>query len=308
MFVYLILHKIKLNMKKIIFSALAALAFVGVSCSSDDNSSDNGNGITPPNKKIKVIERININSVYTSDYSENNKPEYSEGVVELKYNAQSKVESIVDGTEVIYNFIYDDKGVVKEIEYFEPVYVPGEGEKIEKRKQVVSEFLGLAPFNFGKLGKINTLDKGNPVDLTFYSFNDQDKVEGEYKTEIKYDNKPFAAFHTLNTTGAIDLSKKTQVDFGPNKAAITGLKYANELLPMNNPTSLKHAYVGGKEYSESKITYQYDGDQYPISFEYEVKDYYKGYDGWDPVKKEEKYKWITDITKGKATITYKEMK
>ncbi len=309
MFVCVILHKIKLNMKKIIFSALAALAFVGVSCSSDDNSSDNGNGITPPNKVIKVIEKININSVSTSDYDEADKPEYSEGVVELKYNDANKVTSIVgDGTDVLYNFIYDDKGIVKEIEYFESVYEWGEGEKIEKRKHIVSDFLGLAPFNFGKLGKINTIDKGNPVDLTFYSYNDQDKVEGEYKTEIKYDNKPFAAFHTLNTTGAIDLSKKTQIDFGPSQAAMTGLKYANELLPMNNPTYLKHAYVGDKAYLESKITYQYDNNQYPTSFEFEIKDYYRTSYGWDPIKQEVKYKWVTDITKGKATITYKEMK
>ncbi|MGL4583607.1 MAG: hypothetical protein ACRCVU_11585 [Flavobacterium sp.] len=44
-------------MKKIIYSALVALAFVGVSCSSDDN---NNSTITEPNKVIKNIESIDM--------------------------------------------------------------------------------------------------------------------------------------------------------------------------------------------------------------------------------------------------------
>lgn len=297
-------------MKKIIFSALAALAFVGVSsCSTDDNSSDTGNGIdngnggiTPPNKKIMVIDRIDINS--TDDYD--GKPYYSETVVYFEYenNKLLSVESVENDTYL--KFIYDDKGIVKEIESTETIETE-HGNKLETSKHIVAEFLGLTPFNFGKKGKINTLDKGNVVDMTFYSLNDKGSVEGEYKTVLKYDNKPFAAFHTLNTTGAIDLSKKTQIDFGVNAGAITGMDYANKLLPVNNPTYLKHSYSNNEEYTETNISYIYNEHDYPVSFEYVSIEHYL-MSRYNFETKKVDYTWETSKVFGTAKITYKELK
>lgn len=297
-------------MKKIIFSALAALAFVGVSsCSTDDNSSDIGNGIdngnggiTPPNKKILVIDNIFIESIDSYDGVE----EYNSTTVYFKYDDKRLVSLESAENDLLYKFIYDDKGIVKEIESTE-TYETQDGHKIEISKHVVSNFLGLTPFNFGKKGKINTLDKGNVVDMTFYSLNDKGSVEGEYKTVLKYDNKPFAAFHTLNTTGAIDLSKKTQIDLGVSAGAFTGIDYANKVLPVNNPTYLKHALVGSEEYAETTIKYNYDNTDYPVSFEYVSIEFYK-YEKWNNYTQKYDIIWNTDKVVGTAKITYKELK
>lgn len=299
-------------MKKIIFSALAALAFVGVSCSSDDNSSidDNGTGngsggITPPNKKVYVIDKIKINAteVYGDESEES---EYSETVVDFKYDHGKlmSIESVEN--DMFYKFIYDDKGIVKEVESQEVVYEQF-GDKKVMKKHIVSDFLGLAPFDFGKKGKINVHNKGNVENMTFYAYDDKDKVIGEYKTTLRYDNRPFAAFHTLNTTGAVDLSKKTQIDFGVNTSAFNGLGYANSLLPANNPIYLNHEYVGTKEYSEVNISYTYDANNYPISFEYTVINQYES-GRWNPETKKYDIVWLVDKTTGQANITYKELK
>ncbi|WP_121964368.1 hypothetical protein [Myroides sp. N17-2] len=291
-------------MKKIIYSALVALAFVGVSCSSDDNSSNGGEngGVTPPNKKILVIDKININS--TDNYD--GKPDYQTSIFLFKYENKKLITMESEENDLFYKFSYDDKGIVKDIESTE-IEDTYEGEKKVTKKHIVSDFLGVTPFNLGKIGKVNQMDKGNAVDMTFYSYDETDKVIGEYKSTMRYDTQPFAAFHTLNTTGAVDLSKKTQVDFGVNAGAFNGVDYLNKLLPVNNPTYLKHALVGSEEYVETTIAYKYDKDNYPTSFEYTIIDHVYE-DDWNPITHKVEYKWVSYTIKGNATITYKELK
>lgn len=291
-------------MKKIIFSALMALAFVGVSCSSDNDSTDGGDkgGITPPNKKILVIDKIDINSTEVS----NGESEYSETTVIFKYDNKKLTTIESQENDLFYKFTYDDKGIVKEVESTE-IESTYEGDVKVTKKHIVSDFLGLAPFNLGRKGKINQLDKGNVVDMTFYSYDNKDKVTGEYKSTMKYDNRPFAAFHTLNTTGAIDLSKKTQIDFGVNGGVYSGLDYANKLLPVNNPTYLKHALVGSEEHAETTITYKCDVDNYPVAFDYIIIDHYKS-DKWNNDTQKYDIIWKSDKTTGTANIKYRELK
>ncbi|MVX36459.1 hypothetical protein [Myroides sp. LoEW2-1] len=293
-------------MKKIVFGAFIALAFLGASCSSDDGGStgngENGGGITPPNNKIKVIDKIIIDSKL-NDRGEIE--EVEEATVDFTY-VDKKLHRVSDSdNDSGYKFIYDDKGIVKEVESTQLEYFPG-GDQLVTTKYVVAEVLGLTPFNFSKLGVINSVDKGNVVDMTFYSYNDENQVVGTYSSVMKYDDKPFGAFHTLNTTGAVDLSKKTQVDFGNNKGAIMGLDYANRLLPSNNPTYLKHTLVEGKEEVEVVITYTYDADNYPVSFVYSMEEHFVG-DEWD--REENKYKEVvfTQKVDGSAVIIYKEL-
>ncbi|MTG98675.1 hypothetical protein GJV76_11140 [Myroides sp. BIT-d1] len=292
-------------MKKIVFGAFIALAFLGASCSSDDGGStgngENGGGITPPNNKIKVIDKIIIDS----KFNDRGKVEEGEATVDFTY-VDKKLHTVSDlDNDFHYKFIYDDKGIVKEVESTQLEYFPG-GDQLVTTKYVVAEVLGLTPFNFGKLGVINGVDRGNVVDMTFYSYNYNNEVVNTYSSVMKYDDKPFGPFHTLNTTGAVDLSKKTQVDFGNSKGAIMGLDYANRVLPSNNPTYLKHTLVEGKEEVEVVITYTYDANNYPVSFVYSIVEHFVSNE-WD--REENKYKEVvfTEKVDGNAVIIYKEL-
>lgn len=280
-------------MKKIIFSALAALAFVGVSCSSDDNSSIDGNGnggITPPNKKILVIDKIEVSK--TDEYD--GYPVTNKDVVTFNY-VDKKLSTIVSAEDgILVSVVYDKSGNLKEV-------IEGDVNDGWGDNYVISEIIA-KPLLAKDMGKVNQMEKGNPVDLTFYSFDNNDKVIGEIKTTIKYDDKPFSAFHTFNTTGIIDLSKKTNVDFGVSPGAITGMDYASKLIPMNNAVYLKHALSNGKAYYETKVSYVYDKDNYPVSLSYTIDDF----NDWSLIYNKEEWKAIKSY--GNAKITYKELK
>lgn len=292
MLVNLNLHKNKLAMKKIIFSALAALAFVGVSsCSSDDNSIGNGDGgMTPPNKKILVIDKLEISK--TDEYD--GVPTTNNEVITFNY-VDNKLTTLVSselGTLVTIS--YDDKGNLKEV-------MDGSINEGWDEQYIISEIIA-KPLLAKNVGKVNTMDKGNPVDLTFYSRDNKGQVIGEIQTTIKYDDKPFSAFHTLNTTGIIDLSKKTNVDFGITPGAVTGIDYASKVVPMNNAVYLKHLLNDGKSYYEANVVYDYDNDNYPKSFSYTVDDY----GDWSTVYNETDWRAIKCY--GTVKITYKELK
>ncbi|WP_158209946.1 hypothetical protein [Myroides phaeus] len=280
-------------MKKILFS-LVVIGGLLVSCSSDDNSSnENGTtvgGITAPHKVIRVLEKIKVSSTRTWHDGE---VETSNSAITYEYENGKLVKIVTDRNEVVGEIKYN-KGGIESISNIEDTFF-------------LSEITG-KKLDGAKYGKVNQIHKGNPVDLTFYSFDEDEKeIEGEFQTKISYDAKPFFAFHTLNTTGAIDLSKKTQIDFGsPVGAALSGINEANKLLPVNNITGINHIY-GEKESFSATVTYEYDKEGYPVTAIFETVDKYT-YNDWNRETRESFEVIAEDKDKGTVKFYFKEIK
>lgn len=261
-------------MKKFLLS-VSLLGGLLVGCSSDDNANskidDDGveviGGVTQPNKIIKVIDRVELTTI---DEREGEKV-VTESILTFNYK-DNKLSSLVSSTEgPILDIFYNEKGELYNVVFYSPV------EEDEPSNLVVSEITKY--LNVGKIGRVTKIDNGNPTELAFYSFNDNGKVRGEYDVTIEYDKMPYFAFHTLNTTGVIELSKKTQLDFGLiTPAVITGQEYANKLLPMNNPTSLDFNSYNGKDYNKLTTEYTYTPDNYIDTFNCTSEEFSDEYD------------------------------
>lgn len=244
MLVNLNLHKNKLAMKKIIFSALAALAFVGVSsCSSDDNSTPT---TTEPNKVIKNIEKIDV-VVYEDGDKEEDK------TFNLSYAADGKLTSI--------EYIKRKKGgSIFENSKGDIAY--GSNKKVEKittpKEVILIKDLLVYQNSAYKYGKVLKYDnKKNPSEILAYN-----KEIEEYVIKITYDDKPFFGFHTLRAAGVIDLLDGVELNLA-SPSVPAELKMAKELLPNNNPIAYTYTNKDGIVLDDLKITYSYDENNYP---------------------------------------------
>ncbi|MEC4115373.1 hypothetical protein [Myroides phaeus] len=280
-------------MKKILFS-LVAIGGLLVSCSSDDNSSnENGTtvgGITAPQKVIRVLDKIEVHSV--TEGTEIDKKE-QKSVITYVYENGKLLKVLADNNETVGEIKYNKDGI-ESISNIEDSFF-------------LSEIVG-KKIDGSKFGKVDQIHNGNPVALTFYTYDDEDKViEDESKVTLTFDKKPFFAFHTLNTTGVIDLSKKTQIDFGTvGGAALSGINEANKLLPVNNITEFKFFYEEGETFSGTAV-YEYDKDDYPTSATFKTIENYHYY-SWDPVNKKEIKNPMVEVTNGTVKFYFKELK
>ncbi len=280
-------------MKKILLS-LALVGGLLASCSSDDNSStENGTtegGITAPQKVIKVLDKIEVNATTTWHDEE---VETSNSTITFKYDNNKLVQIVTDKNEVVGEVKYNKDGI-ESISNIEDTFF-------------LSAIVG-KKLDGAKYGKVDLINKGNPVELTFYSYDDDEEViDGEIKAKISYDDKPFFAFHTLNTTGAIDLSKKTQIDFGtPVNAALSGVNEANKLLPVNNITKL--SYDDGENDSfNATVAYEYDKEGYPVAATFEAISKYISYE-WDYKTQQALKVPAEDKDSGTVKFFFKELK
>lgn len=236
-------------MKRIVLGvfALSVLSFVG--CSSDDNNSS----IPKPNEHVKYlatitgydVEDISEKLVTTFSYSDKNKlvslKSYEVGyetdsdAVSFTYGQDGRLENVSDGAEVTL--------ISSILPYKDEAY---------------------------KIGKVLTYDSNaNPSILQVYY---EEYNEKTHKNEtkqgtitIKYDNKPFFAFHTLRAAGIIQALDGVKLNFNaPTEAP--QLKLAKELLPNTNPINVVFTLEDGTEVTSSTITYTYDNEGYPTEF------------------------------------------
>lgn len=279
-------------MKKFLLS-VSLLGGLLVGCSSDDNANskidDDGveviGGVTQPNEVIKFIdsaegERVGI------DYDEDI---HEKGNSKLHYNSDGKLVSVLgDKGEVLVNIEYSNGDLTS-------VNVE-EGDSFN-----ILDVIAKQPFQFKNRVRINSFENGNVTSYTSYEFYDDVLVE-EDEVTIDYDNKPFFAFYTLNSTGAIDISKKTSVDIGAiSGGVLTGENTMNKFIPANNPTRIKYVdAANSKIFTEYSIKYKYDNDNYPIGGNFTEK----GIDIQEDYRTGEKIEVKTEIT-GSFTITYK---
>lgn len=230
-------------MKKIIYSALVALAFVGVSCSSDDN---NNSTITEPNKVIKNIESIDMVLFEDGDKEE-------EKSFNMMYTADGKLKSIE------YTKLYDD-GRVYENSKGELTH--DSNKKLEKittpDEIILIKDLLVYQNSAYKVGKVLKYDNNqNPVEILVYN-----KKKEEVMVKVTYDDKPFFGFHTLRAAGIIDALQGVELNLAsPNVPA--ELKLAKELLPHNNPITYTYTNAEGRVLDNVKIVYSYDESNYP---------------------------------------------
>lgn len=280
-------------MKKILLS-LALVGGLLASCSSDDNSStENGmteGGITAPQKVIRVLDKIEVHSV--TEGTEIDRKEQN-SVITYVYENGKLLKVLADNNETVGEIKYNKDGI-ESISNIEDTFL-------------LSEIVG-KKLDGSKYGKVDQIHNGNPVALTFYTYDDDEKViEDESKVTLTFDKKPFFAFHTLNTTGAIDLSKKTQIDFGTVAgAALSGINEANKLLPVNNITEFKFFYEEGETFAGT-VVYEYDKDDYPTSATFKTVENYFYY-SWDSVNKEEIKNPMEEVTNGTVKFYFKELK
>ncbi|MCC9041895.1 hypothetical protein LNQ81_04160 [Myroides sp. M-43] len=230
-------------MKKIVFSALAALAFVGVSCSSDDN----GNIIaTDPVVVIKNIKNIDVVL-------------FEEGKREL---------------EKKFDLYYTEEGKLTTIEYTDldeegTVYENSKGNltqdsknKLEKisspKEMILIKDLLVYQNSAYKVGKVLKYDNHkNPSEILVYN-----RDMEEITMKISYDDKPFFGFHTLRAAGIIDLLDGIELNLA-NPTVPAELKLAKELLPRNNPITYTYTNKEGIVLDNIKIVYAYDESNYP---------------------------------------------
>ncbi|MDR2222263.1 MAG: hypothetical protein LBE34_05930 [Flavobacteriaceae bacterium] len=273
-------------MRKEMFAALLALGLIGVSCSSDDSSSNNGNG-TRPNQHIKYI--TNVDTFYLED-----------GVMEqdskvvMQYSTANRLESM-QSTELGSEDEPNNTGNIK--------FVYGASSKLEKvgeasELKLVSDML-LYKNDAYKMGKVLKYDnRKNPIEILVYN---EEKEQDILK--VTYDEKPFFAFHTLRAAGIIEAIDGVSLNFAAPSTP-PQLKLAKELIPTNNPVALQIIDHTGRVLTDLKITYQYDDKNYPkvavmhATHQYEaivaIKDN-------KPV-----YGWKTSTEESKVNLTYKE--
>lgn len=247
-------------MKKIIYSALVALAFVGVSCSSDDNSSnDDNDGGVKPNVNIKYLTQV---SGY--DITEPNDKE----TAIFGYNVENKLIKV----NVLKPFEEERKDVQYDVIYGKD----GRLEKVSEGAQqtFITTVLGRKDDAY-TIGKVLEYDKrNNPIKLMVYYDDIRWVKNGKYYEEIKeikqgivtiqYDDKPFFMFHTLRSAGIIDALDGVNLNFSaPTQAP--QLMLAKELLPTNNATLFIFKNEEGVEIVKTDIKYVLDKENYPIS-------------------------------------------
>lgn len=268
------------------FAALLALGLIGVSCSSDDSSSNNGNG-TGPNQHIKYV--TNVDTFYLED-----------GVMEqdskavMQYSTANRLESIKT-MEFGYEGESGNTGDVK--------FVYGTNSKLEKVGEasellLVSNLL-LYKNDAYKIGKVLKYDsRKNPIEMLVYN---EEKEQDILK--VTYDDKPFFAFHTLRAAGIIEAIDGVSLNFAAPSTP-PQLKLAKEIIPTNNPITFQIIDHTGRIVNDVKITYQYDDKNYPkVAMMYAVNQYqfYKGMKDNQPY-----YEWGTKIEESKVNLTYKE--
>lgn len=236
-------------MKRIILGVLtlSVLSFVG--CSSDDNNSS----IPKPNEHVKYLATItgyNVNdpsdkTITAFNYSDKNKL-VSLNMYEVGYENEADT----------FDFIYGKDGRLEQAtDGYKPL--------------LVSTGLGFKDEAY-KIGKVVAYDSNaNPAKLQVYydEYNEKThKNETKQGTvTIKYDNKPFFAFHTLRAAGVIQALDGVKLNFNaPTEAP--QLKLAKELLPNTNPINVVFYLEDGTELTNSTITYTYDNEGYPTEF------------------------------------------
>ncbi|MEK6493727.1 hypothetical protein [Myroides odoratimimus] len=239
-------------MKKIIFSALAALAFVGVSCSSDDNSIGNGDGgVTPPNKNIKLISQVvTVDDAHPADKLTFN----------VNYDNDSKVTSVVGNESNDEYFVgeatfkYEEKTKLTEVKAggdLFPVQL-----LLDSNKSLY------------KYGKVLEYDKkGNPTKILMYYDEYLFEELGGTKQgilELEYDNNPNFTFHTMRAMGIIDAIKGVNVIFNDATGNPVN-KLLSELISVNNMVKGKVYLEDGTLIRTTTVTYDFDEQLYPKS-------------------------------------------
>lgn len=280
-------------MKKFLLS-VSLLGGLLVGCSSDDNANskidDDGveviGGVTQPNEVIKFIDSAEGKRVGI-DYDEDI---HEKGNSKLHYNSDGKLVSVLgDKGEVLVNIEYSNGDLTS-------VNVE-EGDSFN-----ILDVIAKQPFEFKNRVRINSFENGNVTSYTSYGFDDDNILVEDEEVTIEYDSKPFFAFHTLNSTGAIDISKKTSVDIGAiNGGTLTGENTMNKFVPANNPKKMKYVdLTNPNNFMELNIEYTYDVDNYVTGGTFSQIGEGEEYDY--RVGKDIKVK--TEIT-GSFTITYK---
>ena len=208
---------------------LVSISLFTISCSSDDDGFIDANG----NTKKKYITRI-------LDQGNNLT------VLNVNYDSEGKVTSAESKNDTKY-FSYGDNGDLKR--------VSGGGDNI-----VTSEIINEIHKGYEIGDVLQFDDKGNPTVLELYGedyYGNREIVTAE----LKYDEKPFAFYYTLDAAGIIDVLYDVRLQFyAPQEIVL-----AKKLLPVNNPVKATVKDNNSQEVFTITVDYNYDQDNYPTS-------------------------------------------
>lgn len=228
--------------------SLLVIAFAG--CSKDSSSKK-----ADPNEYIKYITKISGHELSDTNY---------QSIVHFTYDERNRMVNMIssqlkDGVEDDFetnSFSYEQSGKLDKV-------------SSGNTETLVSTILPNKDEAY-KIGKVLAYDSYlNPSKLMFF----YDEFLGKGNTvvkqgtvDIKYDDKPFFAFHTFRAAGIIQALDGIKLNFAsPTQAP--QLKLAKEIMPNTNPIEITYKNEEGVVLSHINITINYDTENYPVSSE-----------------------------------------
>ncbi|KAF2518355.1 hypothetical protein E0W68_10055 [Flavobacterium salilacus subsp. salilacus] len=236
-------------MKNKLLSALAVLSFLAFTGCSDDDSSDNFNGVNGDTAKryiTKVVATANEESLQTE-------------TLIVTYNADGTVNTASDGTET--NLFSYEGG--------ELTTITGSGDNL-----IVNDVMNTV-YDGYEVGEVLEYDNaGNPTKLRLFERDYDGSIYASYTATITYDAKPNPYFYTLEAAGIIDVLDNVELNFSMTPQA-EEIVLAKKLLPVNNPSKVIIRDEDTNEVTgQVTAVYQYNSDNYPVIVEITEKDRY----------------------------------